>query len=206
MNPQVDTYLTKGCGRCDLYDTPHCKVNTWRDELIALRSILLGRDLEEEVKWKQPCYTYNGKNVAMISALKNYASLSFFKGSLLTDPQGVLVKPGKNSQAARLIRFTSAEDVHKQAEIIQSLVTQAIEVEKSGKRVQFKKNPEPMPIELRATLNADPALKAAFDGLTPGRQRGYILYFSAPKQSRTRYARIEKHRARILVGKGFHDR
>ncbi len=206
MNPKVDQYLIEGCGRCPLGGTPECKVNSWREELKQLRRIVLDCGLTEEVKWGVPCYTYKGSNVLMVSAFKGFSALSFFKGSLLQDDKGLLDKPGENSQAVRLFRFTDSRTIIENESIIKAYIYEAIEVEKAGLKVNFKKNPEPIPEELQLKLDEDPALNAAFGALTPGRQRGYILYFSAPKQSKTRVSRIEKYIPRIFEGKGFRDR
>jgi uncharacterized protein YdeI (YjbR/CyaY-like superfamily) len=206
MNPKVDLYLEEGCGRCSLYQTPQCKVHPWKEELRYLRRIVLECGLTEEVKWGVPCYTFQESNVLLISAFKNYCSISFFKGSLLNDPKGILEKPGKNTQAGRLIKFTNTEKVREIETDIRSCVFEAIEIEKAGQKVNFRKNPEPIPEELLQKFEELPALKAAFEALTPGRQRGYILHFSQPKQSKTRESRIKKCIEKIMNGKGFHDR
>ena len=205
MNPNVDNYLVDGCGRCDYYRTPQCKVNSWREELIALRQIILKTELKEEYKWSQPCYTLKGKNILIATAFKDYACISFFKGSLLKDPKNLLTTPGKNSQAARQFRFTSINEVLHNESHIKEFINQAIDLEKAGKNVVFQKNPEPYPEELITKFNEDPALENAFNKLTPGRKRGYILNFSQPKQSKTRTARIEKWLPSIMQGKGIHD-
>ncbi|WP_428236064.1 YdeI/OmpD-associated family protein [Gracilimonas sp.] len=205
MNPQVDHYLDQGCGRCPLGGTPECKVHDWQEELKQLRLIILESGLTEEVKWSVPCYTYKGSNVLILSAFKNYCSVSFFKGSLLQDQNKMLVKPGENSQAARLFKFTNVEQINESENSIKEYIREAIEIEKSGKKVKFKKNPEPFPEELQAKFNEDPMLKESFEALTPGRQRGYIIHFSGAKQSSTRQRRIEKYIPKILEGKGFHD-
>ena len=206
MNSGVDQYLEIGCGRCPLVNTPACKVNTWRDELIALREILLKSELKEEVKWSNPCYTFNGKNILMLGALKNHAVIGFFKGSLIDDTYGVLVSPGKSSQADRRLVFNDVVTVNEKESIILEYIQQAIEIEKAGLKVEFKKDLEPIPEELLVVFDSNPELKSAFEALTPGRQRGYILHFSQPKQAKTRFSRIEKLTPKILTGKGFHDR
>ncbi len=206
MDSGVDQYLEIGCGRCPLVGTPECKVNFWRDELIALREIILKSGLKEEIKWSNPCYTFEGKNILMLSALKNHALIGFFKGSLIKDTYGVLVSPGKSSQAERRLVFTEVETVQDQEIIILDYIQQAIDIEKAGLKVAFKKNPEPLPEELLVVFDSNPELKTAFESLTPGRQRGYILHFSQPKQAKTRFSRIEKLIPKILAGKGFHDR
>ncbi len=206
MIPQVEHYLMAGCGRCEYYDTPKCKVHSWKNELIELRRIVVSCGLTEEYKWSQPCYTYNNKNVLIVTAFKDYACVAFFKGTLLKDADNLLTAPGENSQAARQFRFTDEDSILKLEPKIKAYVLEAIEVEKAGLSVNFKKEPEPMPEELTEILEADPELKSAFEALTPGRQRGYILHFSQPKQSKTRISRIEKCIPKILNGKGFHDR
>ena len=206
MNPKVDRYLIDGCGRCAYFATPQCKVNDWREELMQLRRIVLECGLTEELKWSQPCYTHGKDNIAIVSALKDVAVLGFFKGSLLKDTEGVLIKPGENSQAVRQFQFSHVKDIIAMEPTIKAYLYEAIEIEKAGLKVKFKKNPEPIPEELQQKMKEDPNLKMAFETLTPGRQRGYILHFSAPKQSKTREARIEKCIPKILEGKGFHDR
>ncbi|MCP9290781.1 YdeI/OmpD-associated family protein [Gracilimonas sediminicola] len=205
MNPEVDQYLDIGCGRCPLGGTPDCKVQDWQEELKQLRLIILESGLTEEVKWSVPCYTFEGSNVLILSAFKNYCSVSFFKGSLLQDQNKILVKPGKNSQAARLFKFTNVEQINESENTIKEYIREAIEIENSGKKVKFKKNPEPIPEELQAKFDEDPILKESFEALTPGRQRGYIIHFSGAKQSSTRQRRIEKYIPKIMEGKGFHD-
>lgn len=206
-NPEVDEYLAEGCGRCDLVGTPECKVQSWQDEIKALRKLLLECGLTEERKWGSPCYTHNGKNVVMIAAFKDNCSLSFLKGVLLKDDQGILEKPGENSQSVRFVRFTDVKQIMEQWDILKQYVFEAIEVEKAGLEVKKKDISDyEVPKEFQERLDADPELKAAFEGLTPGRQKGYLLYFSAAKQSKTRESRIEKYIPKILQGIGFHDR
>ena len=205
MNPEVDNYLEVGCGRCPLGSTPDCKVHFWPDELKKLREIALECGLNEELKWSVPCYTFESKNLAMVSAFKNYAALSFFKGALLKDTKGLLVAPGANSQSSRLVKFKSIQEIDKNVEYLKELIFQAIRVEKDGLKVEFKKDPEPIPNELKQKLEDDLLFKTAFEALTPGRQRGYVIYFSQPKQSKTRIARIEKYEPMILNGEGIHD-
>jgi uncharacterized protein YdeI (YjbR/CyaY-like superfamily) len=161
--------------------------------------------LKEEFKWSQPCYTFRKHNVLIATAFKDYAALAFFKGSLLKDTHGLLVTPGKSSQAGRQLRFSSVEQIMNLEPVIKSYIYQAIEVEKAGLKVSFKKNPEPVPDELQHQLDDDPELKSAFEALTPGRQRGYILYFSQPRKSSTRMSRIEKCIPMILNGEGLND-
>ncbi len=206
MDPRIDNYLIEGCGRCPLVGTPDCKVNPWREELKLLRSIILETDLTETLKWSNPCYTYHEANVIMLGALKSSAVISFFKGVLLADKENVLVSPGKNSQADRRLVFASVDQVLNSAELIKDYIAEAIQIEQKGLKVAFRKNPEPIPEELQDKLDEDMTFRTAFEALTPGRQRGYILHFSQPKQSKTRTSRIEKLTQKILQGKGFHDR
>jgi uncharacterized protein YdeI (YjbR/CyaY-like superfamily) len=206
MNPKVDQYLIDGCMRCKYGATPQCKVNTWRIELETLRHLLLETELIEDIKWSVPCYTLNNKNVVILSAFKDYACLSFFKGALMKDSGNVFEKHGESSQVFRLIKFTSPDQIVKQKKLILSYLKEAIEIEKSGKKVELVKNLEPAPEELLEIFNKRPDLKKAFYALTPGRQRGYIIYFSQPKQSATRINRIEKQIQNIMNGKGFFDK
>ena len=206
MNPKVDRFFTMGCGRCPLGGTPQCKVNHWPEELEKLRMIVLDCGLSEVLKWGVPCYLYKKSNVIIIGAFNEYCSLSFFKGALLNDSESILIKPGENTQAARLIKFTNISEIDEIEATIKAYIYEAIEIEKAGLKVKFKKQPEPIPEELQHILDEDPVLMAAFYALTPGRQRGYIIHFSQPKQSKTRISRIEKCRHKILEGKGFNDR
>jgi len=202
----VQEYLKHGCGRCPLGDTPECKVHRWQEELGLLREIMLKSDLLEEIKWSVPCYTFDGKNIAIVAAFKEYCSLSFFKGAGLIDPDGILEKAGENSQASRLIRFTSANQIKKRRSSIVALVQAAIELERLGYKAPSV-HPSQMdwPDELLDAFERDSRLREAFEALTPGRQRGYLLFFAAAKQSKTRIDRIEKYRERILSGLGLHD-
>jgi uncharacterized protein YdeI (YjbR/CyaY-like superfamily) len=178
---------------------------TWRQESLRLRSILRGFLLKEEMKWNQPCYTSAGKNIAIISGFKEYCVLGFFKGALMADPHGILVAPGA-VQAARQIRFTSLRGITSQEAVLKTYIAEAIAVEKAGLKVELKSHSEyAMPIELKKRLDAMPRLKKAFQALTPGRQRGYMLHIAAPKQAKTRESRVEKCMDRILEGKGLND-
>jgi uncharacterized protein YdeI (YjbR/CyaY-like superfamily) len=206
MVQNVDQYLLDGCMRCQYGGTPQCKVHNWKEELVMLRHIVLECGLEEEIKWGVPCYTLDGKNVVVVSAFKDYASLSFFKGVLLQDTEKLLSAHGESSQSARLIKFTNPEQISLQAELLKKYIMEAVEIEKSGAKVEFKKQLEPMPEELEQVLAEDAALSKAFYKLTPGRQRGYIIYFSQPKQSQTRLSRIEKCRQMIMDGVGLYDK
>ncbi|MTI39559.1 YdeI/OmpD-associated family protein [Fulvivirga lutimaris] len=207
MNEQVDAYLVDGCGRCPLGGTPECKVNNWLKELRYLRSIVLDCGLTEELKWGVPCYTYKNANVAIVSAFKEYCSLSFFKGVLLKDSEHILVKQGDNSQSARLLKFTDVEQIKAIEDTIKAYIFEAIEVEKAGLKVDFKQKDQlEYPEELKQMFNSKPELDEAFEALTPGRKRGYIIHFTQPKQSKTRVSRIEKCIPKIMQGKGWNDR
>ena len=199
-------YFAEGCGRCPLKATPQCKVHAWASELKYLRGILSKTELVEELKWGVPCYTYNGKNVAIIAAFKEYCSISFFKGVLLPDPDRILVKPGENTQASRLIRFTSFDQIVDLEPSIHKLIGHAIDVERKGLQVARDAKQELVyPEELVTAFQSVKGLRNAFEKLTPGRQRAYVLFFTAPKQSKTRASRIEKCVSQIFAGKGLHD-
>lgn len=205
-NPHVDNYLKSGCGRCPLGGTPECKVHNWTGELRLLRDIVLESGLTEEVKWGAPCYTLDGKNVVMISALKEKCVLSFMKGGAMDDPHNLLEKPGPNSRIGRIISFTNQDSIIQNATLLAEYIAQAIDLEKRGVVVPKSQEMEPLPEELEAFFEEDSIFQDAFYKLTPGRQRGYILHFSQPKQSKTRISRIEKHLPNILNGIGLHDR
>lgn len=206
MNPGVDQYLIDGCMRCKFGGTAQCKVHDWKEELVMLRHIVLECGLTEEVKWGVPCYTTENKNVVIVSAFKDYSALSFFKGALLKDPHKILIKQGKNSQSARIIKFTNTKQIDEQQEKLKAYILEAADNERKGLKVEFSKSPEPVPEELNQEFDDNPELKKAFYELTPGRQRGYIIYFSQPKQSQTRFNRIEKNKKKILMGEGLHDK
>ena len=188
MNPNVDGYSRK---------------SKWQEELEKLRRIILDCGLTEELKWGKPCYTFQTSNIVIIQGFKEFCALLFCKGSLLNDPNGILKTFGW--QAARRIPFSNVREIVKMEPILKVYIHEAIEAEKAGLKVNYKKNPEPIPEELQNKLDEIPALKTAFDALTPGRQRGYILYFSAAKQSKTRESRVEKCMQQILKGKGLND-
>jgi uncharacterized protein YdeI (YjbR/CyaY-like superfamily) len=191
MNPKVDGYLRKA--------------KKWQEEMEKLRMIILDCGLTEELKWGKPSYTFQKSNIVIIQGFKEFCALLFCKGALLNDANGILKKPGENTQAARRIPFTNVREIVEMEPILKAYIHGAIEVEKAGLKVDFKKNPEPIPEELQNKLAEIPGLKAAFDALTPGRQRAYILYFSAPKQSKTRESRVEKCMQQILNGQGLND-
>src|ERR1700745_3046166 len=157
------------------------------------------------MKWGKPCYTFQKRNIVVILPLKEHCALLFCKGALLNDANGILIKPGENTQAGRQIRFTNVREIVEMETILKAYIYEAVEVEKAGLKVNFKKNPEPIPEEFKNKLDEISALKTAFEALTPGRQRAYILYFSAPKQSKTRGSRVEKCMQQILNGKGLND-
>jgi uncharacterized protein YdeI (YjbR/CyaY-like superfamily) len=203
MNPHVDQYLEIGCGRCSLGGTPQCKVHFWPQELNFLRLLILDCGLTEEVKWGVPCYTANGKNILILSAFKNYCSINFFKGSLLSDEYKLLSKPGESTQAGRVMKFIGLEQIVELESTIKAYIFEAIEVEKAGLKVEVKNELDPLPEELVEAFKNDKILEAAFYNLTPGRQRGYVLFFNQAKQSKTRIARIQKSRPDILIGKGM---
>jgi len=205
MNPSADKYLVDGCMRCKYGGTPQCKVRNWVEELDLLRQIVLETELTEVIKWGVPVYTHNGKNVVTINALKESANIGFFKGVLLTDKHKILQQQG-NLQSDRIIKFTNSADIEKRKETLKAYVLEAIEVEKSGKKVEYIKNPEPIPDELLEVFEQDPEFKQAFYDLTLGRQRGYIIHFSQPKLSQTRFGRIEKYKEQIFNGIGLNDK
>lgn len=191
-NPEVDAFFSDA--------------TKWRKELEQLRSIVLACGLTEELKWRQPCYTYGKSNVVILSGFKDYCAVSFFKGALLRDPKGLLTKPGENTRSVRLIRFTSVREVSGAASVLKAYIREAIKIEKAGLKVDLKNDSElELPDELQDKFDASKKFKSAFESLTPGRQRAYVLHFSAPKQSKTRVSRIEKCTERILSGKGLND-
>ncbi|HLY70580.1 MAG TPA: DUF1801 domain-containing protein [Puia sp.] len=182
------------------------KEKKWSKEFGKLRTIILDCDLNEELKWGQACYTFQKKNIVLIHGFKEYCALLFFKGALLTDPKKILIQQTENVQSARQIRFTNVKEIMKLEKTLKDYIYEAVEVEESGLKVELKKTADfKMPEELQKKLNKDAPLRKAFDSLTPGRQRGYIFYFSQPKQSKTRDLRIEKSVPQILDGKGLND-
>jgi uncharacterized protein YdeI (YjbR/CyaY-like superfamily) len=192
MNPKVDWFFSKS--------------KKWQKELAKLRAIVLDCPLTEELKWGCPCYTFQKSNIVLIHEFKEYCALLFFKGTLLKDADGILVQQTENVQAARQIRFTNVAEIDQLDPLLKAYIVEAIEVEKAGLKVKLKKTSEfKMPEEFQNKLDDLPALKTAFAALTPGRQRAYILYFSQPKQAKTRASRIEKCLQQILNGKGLND-
>jgi uncharacterized protein YdeI (YjbR/CyaY-like superfamily) len=175
----------------------------WQAEIQYLRTIAKKLKLVEELKWGKPCLCFNECNIAIIQPFKNYLGLMFFKGQLLKDPQKILVANGPNSQAASRLEFTSLAEIKKNEKFIKAYLKEAVKIEQAGLKVEFKKQPEAMPPELRQVFRKEPSFKKAFLALTPGRQRAYILFFSAAKQSATRITRIEKFKKKIMSGKGI---
>ncbi len=192
MNPKVDFFFDKA--------------SRWQDEYTKLRSTILDCGLTEELKWGVPCYTFNNSNVVLIHGFKEYCALLFHKGVLLKGPEGILIQQTENVQSARQIRFTNVEEIQELEPTLKAYIHEAVEVEKAGLEVDFKKTREfNIPGEFQNKLDETPELKTAFESLTPGRQRGYLLYFSGAKQSKTREARVEKYVDHILSGKGLND-
>lgn len=191
-NPKVDFYFDKA--------------RQWREEYVLLRNIALSTGLTEELKWGCPCYTLDGSNVVLIHGFKEYCALLFMKGALLTDPHALMIQQTENVQSARQMRFTSADEIAELELVIKAYIEEAIQVEKAGLKVELKKTSEyPVPPEFQHKLDEIPALKKAFEALTPGRQRAYLFHFGQPKQSKTRTARVEKYMEHILKGKGIDD-
>lgn len=192
MNPKVDIFLSEA--------------TKWQAEFEKLRTIILDCHLTEELKWGKPCYLFENRNIILIHGFKEYCAILFFKGSLLKDPNNILIQQTENVQAARQVRFTNIQEIVDIEPILKVYISEAIEIEKSGLEVNFKKNTEfKIPEEFQKKLDEIPALKTAFESLTPGRQRAYIIYFSAPKQIKTRELRVEKYTQQILYGKGLND-
>lgn len=192
MNPKVDRFFNEAA--------------RWKEEYIAMRAIALECNLKEELKWGYPCYVYEGKNIVLIHGFKNYCGLLFFKGALLKDPEGILTRQSENVQAQRQVRFTNVREIRKLRKTLKEYIREAVEAEEAGLKVPKKKISDyPVAPEFQKRLDKNKALKAAFNALTPGRQRGYLFYFSQAKQSKTREARVEKCVPRILEGKGLDD-
>jgi len=193
MNPKVDFYFNKP--------------SRWQEEFQQLRRLILECGLTEELKWGHPCYTYQNSNIVLMHGFKKYCALLFHKGALLKDTEGILIQQTENVQAARQIRFTGVREIVELEPTLQAYIYEAVEVEKAGLKVNLKKTKEfSIPEEFQNKLEEDPDLKTAFEALTPGRQRGYLLHFSQPKQSKTRTSRIEKCIPKIFDGKGLNDR
>jgi uncharacterized protein YdeI (YjbR/CyaY-like superfamily) len=192
MNPKVDWFFDKA--------------EKWQEEVRELRRIILECHLTEDLKWGCPCYTYEKRNIVLIHVFKEYCAVLFFKGALMQDPENILIQQTENVQSARQIRFTGLKEIKKLETALKKYIYHAVEIEESGEKVEFKKTKEfPVPDELKAKFTELPALQQAFEALTPGRQRAYILHFSQPKQAKTRESRIDKCIEQILEGKGLND-
>ncbi|WP_332737532.1 YdeI/OmpD-associated family protein [Flavihumibacter sp.] len=192
INPKVDTFLSKA--------------KKWKEEMTLLREIILDCKLEEDFKWMHPCYTHKGSNIVLIHGFKEYCALLFFKGVLMKDEKGILIQQTENVQDRRQIRFKNLAEIQKSSAVLKAYIKEAIKIEESGVKVEFRRTEDfPMPEEFEQLLKKDKMLRAAFDGLTPGRKRGYLLYFSAARQAKTRESRIEKYLPKILAGKGVDD-
>lgn len=192
MNSKVDAYISE--------------LQKWKQELEQLRAIVLDCGLVEELKWGTPCYMFQKNNIILLGAFKDFCIISFLKGALLNDAESILTKMGENTQAARVVKFTSVKEIKKLQAILKTYIFEAVEIEKAGLKVEPKKHSEyTIPEELQNQFKQNSDFKKAFDDLTPGRQRGYLLYFSDSKQSKTREARIEKYMSRIMKGKGLND-
>ncbi|SHG31194.1 Uncharacterized conserved protein YdeI, YjbR/CyaY-like superfamily, DUF1801 family [Fodinibius roseus] len=191
MNPKVDDYINKA--------------QKWQEEIEQLRKICLDCGLTEALKWGKPCYSFQENNIAIIQPFSETCALMFFKGVLLEDPGGVLEKPGKHSRIARRISFTGTQEIVEMKSMLKAYIDEAIEAEKAGLEVDVEEKTEPIPEEFQRKLDENPGLKTAFNDLTPGRQRGYLLYFSDAKQSKTRTRRVEKYIPKILDGKGLRE-
>lgn len=191
MNSKVDEHINQS--------------KQWKDEMKALRTIILDCQLTEDFKWGKPCYSFQGKNIVIIQGFKNYFALLFFKGGLMKDSGHLLVKMGENTQAGRQMRFQNVQDILDKKSIIKDYIFEAVEIEERGEKVEIKREATPVPEEFQIKLNDSPELKSAFESLTPGRQQAYLFHFSAPKQSKTRESRIEKSIPNILKGKGMND-
>ncbi len=191
-NPKVDEFLSKA--------------TKWKDEYEKLRAIALDCDLYEDYKWMHPCYTFEGKNIVLIHGFKEYCAILFHKGALLKDHHKILIQQTENVQAGRQVRFTSLQEIIELESVLKAYIHEAVEVEKAGLKVVHKKTSDyVIPEEFQRSLDENPALKSAFEALTPGRQRAYLFYFSEPKQSKTRVSRVEKYMQQILNGKGLND-
>lgn len=192
MNPKVDEFLNRA--------------GKWQKEFETLRKIILACGLEEEFKWGNPCYTFEGNNIVLVHGFKDYCAVLFFKGALLKNPKGILIRQSENVQATRQVRFTNVQEITRLQKTLKDYIYESIEVEKAGLKVPLKKSSEyPVAEEFQKKLDKNPSLKKAFDALTPGRQRAYLLYFSAAKQSKTREERVKKCMKLILDGKGLDD-
>ena len=206
MITDIEEYFARGCGRCARFGTPDCSTRTWADGLAALRRLCLEAGLEERVKWGHPCYVYAGRNIVIIGAFRGDFRLSFFNAALMRDPDGVLERPGPNTQHADMIRFTTNGAVGRLAPVIGAYLAEAKGYAEAGIKPPSATQELELPEELIAALDADPVMAEAFHALTPGRRKSYILNLAGAKKPETRIARIEKFRDRILAGKGATER
>lgn len=206
MISQIEDYFAKGCGRCDRFATPDCSARLWADGLAALRALCLEAGLAETVKWGHPCYVHAGRNIAIIGAFQRDFTLSFFNAALMTDPEGILQKPGPNSQHAEVVRFSDAAQIKAMTPVIRAYLTEAMSYAQAGLTAPKTALDVDLPDELIEALDGDPALAEAFHALTPGRQRSYVILLSSAKTAATRTARIIKARPKILAGKGAMER
>lgn len=191
MNPKVKDHINSS--------------KQWKNEMNVLRAIILDCQLTEDLKWGKPCYSFLGKNIVLIQGFKDYFALLFFKGGIMKDSENLLVKMGENTQAGRQMRFLNVNDIQNKKSVIRDYILEAIEIEERGEKVEIKREATPCPEEFQTKLNGNPELKSSFESLTPGRQRAYLIHFSAPKQSKTRESRIEKSIPNILIGKGLNE-
>ena len=203
----VSEYLEIGCGRCPKGSTPDCKVHNWTTILKELRSTINKTDAVEEIKWHVPCYTYKGKNIFILSAFKDYVSIEFMKGKLFKDTYKKLIQRTENSQSSRYLKFETLDEAKQSKKLIIEYINEAIQIEDSGKKVTLKKLEDyEIPSELTLAFSKDKQFAEAFERLTPGRKRSYLLHFNAAKQSETKVNRIEKSKESIFKGKGFNER
>jgi len=202
----IKEYWKLGCGRCHLTNTPDCKIHSWSSGIKFLRKVVIEEGLEESIKWGSPAYSHLGKIIVLLSVLKDHFLISFPNGALLLDPDQLLTKPGENTQAGRVVRFFSLDEAKKKTKSLQELISQAKEISISGKSYSYNQEVPKYTDELSEVFEKDPEFEKAFQNLTTGRQRGYILYFSQAKQSQTKMSRIAKSRNAILAGKGWNER
>ena len=205
-NASVASFLAEGCGRCERFRTPACKVHPWAETLRGLRAILRETELVEEMKWGFPCYTLGGKNVALLAVSGEFCAISFFQGAVLEDEAGVLVAPGLNSRFARYMKFHSVAELEERRELALRYVLRAIAAERAGVRVAAREGEDGAPAELQERLDCDDRLRVAFDGLTPGRRRSHVLYIGGAKSEEARRRRVERCVPKILAGRGYHER
>jgi uncharacterized protein YdeI (YjbR/CyaY-like superfamily) len=198
----IEDYFSKGCGRCERFDTPDCSTRRWVRGLEKLREICSGADLEESVKWAHPCYMHAGRNIAIIGAFRNDFRLSFFNAALMKDPEGVLERQGPNTRHPNMIRFTSNDHVQDMEPVIRAYLDEAIDHAAKGTKPPHDEIEFQLPDELIEALASDPELSSAFDDLTPGRKKSYVINLNSAKKAETRHARIEKFREKIIAGKG----